>query len=94
MWVRSSTCSGGQCVEAQFVKSSFCTAENCAEVAFAASFAASSFCGTGTCVEVGATGGTVLVRDNKNLDQPYLEISPQAWAEFQDGLPELVAVLG
>jgi hypothetical protein len=43
-------------------------------------------CSNGTCVEVADAGATVLVRDSKNTDQPYLRVPRQSWTEFAAGM--------
>lgn len=51
------------------------------------SWRVSSLCGNTTCVEVAERpDGSVLLRDNKNLDQPPLEFSPDGWSEFIRGI--------
>jgi uncharacterized protein DUF397 len=42
--------------------------------------------GGGQCAEVGAVPGTVLVRDSKNPDGPWLAFGPQAWEAFTAGV--------
>lgn len=74
-WVRSSFCSGGQCVEARFTRASGCTGGNCVEVA-----------GPGE----GGSGGNVLLRDGKLGDaSPVLSFDRQAWADFLELVPTI-----
>ncbi|MFJ9796302.1 DUF397 domain-containing protein [Streptomyces sp. NPDC101145] len=35
-----------------------------------------------TCVEVATTPGTVHVRDSKNIDGPFLALTPHSWSSF------------
>jgi hypothetical protein len=37
---------------------------------------------SGGCVEVAVAGGSLLVRDSKNLDGSILRLSPAAWSSF------------
>ncbi|NMO35331.1 DUF397 domain-containing protein [Streptomyces sp. GMY01] len=43
----------------------------------------------GECVEVAAWQGTTHVRDSKDTTRPSLRLTPQAWAEFVERLPEV-----
>lgn len=36
----------------------------------------------GECVEVATSGGTVLVRDSKDVTLPHLSVSHTGWADF------------
>lgn len=79
----SSYCGGGNCVEVAFETSSYCTnATTCVEVGYHTS----SHCDAATCVEVGASETAILVRDGKNQTGPVLTFTPNAWAEFMDGV--------
>lgn len=76
-WIRSSACSGGQCIEARpepvaFVKSTFCDLDS-------------------NCVEAGAeeSTGYVQLRDSKNPDQPPLRLSAEAWRGFLELAPTI-----
>lgn len=65
-----------------FVKSSYCTMEQCVEVG--ADFRKADKCESHTCVEVGRPAGVpVFVRDSKLPDDaPMLAVSPAGWTAF------------
>jgi Domain of unknown function (DUF397) len=102
-WVKSSFCSGGSCVEAKFVKSSFSLSNGtCVEVAYDRSsfcnggncvevgFVSASGCTSGACVEVGGEGSNVLLRDGKLGDgSQVLAFSLDDWNRFLEAVPEL-----
>jgi hypothetical protein len=44
----------------------------------------SSFCGDSACVEVAPHRDSVLMRDSKDPDQPYLSFSRADWNTFVD----------
>lgn len=81
----SSFCTRGDCVDVEFVKSSFSGA-NCVEVGWAKS----SFCADCNCVEVsGGEGGDglVLVRDSKLGDGGgALSFTRDEWEAFVKGV--------
>lgn len=65
-----------------WVKSSRCSAATCVEAAFAKS----SACADSACVEAAPVGGTVLVRDSKDLSIAPLAFPREAWHAFLDGV--------
>lgn len=82
-WVKSSRCSAATCVEAAFVKSSASLNNGtCVE----AGFVRSSACADSACVEAAPAGGTVLVRDSKDLNIAPLAFPREAWHAFLDGV--------
>ncbi len=93
----ASGCNSAACVEVTFVSSSACVNGSCVEAGSTPQFGmvriTACSCDSGMCVDEGSAG-VVLVRDNKNLDQPPLQLAPEAWNAFLEGLPELVEVLG
>ena len=64
------------------MKSSACADSACVEAAYVKS----SLCGGGTCVEAAPAGGTVLVRDSKDLSIAPLAFPREAWHAFLDGI--------
>ena len=78
----SASLGNGTCVEAAYVSSSFCADSACVQAAYVRS----SLCGGGTCVEAASTGGTVLVRDSKDLSIAPLAFPRAAWHDFLDGI--------
>lgn len=42
----------------------------------------SSYCASNTCLEVAVVNDSILVRDSKDLDQPHLRVSIEAWSDF------------
>lgn len=97
MWRRSSYCSGGECVEVAWEKSTASSPEgNCVEVGWQK---ASESYANGGCVEVGTAKegacGLIHVRDSKlGKESPVLDFTPAEWSAFvkgiQDGEPALV----
>jgi hypothetical protein len=53
---------------------------------FAGSWVRSSFCEAQACVEVATYDDDVLVRDGKDVDQPFLRFSAIEWTDFLDGV--------
>jgi Domain of unknown function (DUF397) len=82
MWIKSSFCRTGCCVEVEYRKSSFCADCNCVEV----SYQKSSSCTRGDCVEVGHGEDKFFVRDSKNPNGPVLEFSRDEWDAFLAGV--------
>jgi hypothetical protein len=71
MWVSSSHCANGACVEV--------------DVSDRIHFSAASDCSGGSCVEVGQGGQTVYIRDGKLGDKsPIISIPAADWPGFLD----------
>lgn len=73
-WKRSTSCTGGACVEVAYRRSSYCANGACVEVGWRTS----SYSGGNGCVEVGHELGRVLVRDSKSPGEP-ISFMPQTW---------------
>jgi hypothetical protein len=82
MWIKSSFCRTGNCVEVEYRKSSCCTRGDCVEVGFVTS----SFCGHPGCVAVAVGPEEILVRDSKDADGPVLRFTREEWEAFKAGV--------
>lgn len=73
-------------ISSAFTAPDDCANGSCVEVAFTAP----AGCASGACVETATHGGRVLVRDGKLGDaSPVLNISPDAWTNFLEAIPQL-----
>jgi hypothetical protein len=46
----------------------------------------SSFCSDHACIEVATLDGDVVIRDSKDLSQPFLRFSKAEWHAFLDSV--------
>lgn len=84
-WTKSTFSGGGDCLEVSWAKSTYSTSGECVEVGWEAS----SYCNGGTCVEAARLAGkTVLIRDSKDPDGPWLSVDSDAWHAFLDAVSD------
>lgn len=96
MWIKSSKCEQGACVEVEFSTSSKCEGGSCVEVGFTTStkcdtnacvevgFAKSTKCNAGECVEV-QMGQDVAVRNSK-IPGEVVWFDHDEWRAFVAGV--------